>query len=165
MTSIDDVTIEITPQVLLKAYACGIFPMAESAEDNALYWIEPERRGILPLDRVHVPKRIDVRAIRVVEDRVRGEHERERLAVGRPRECRLRLTAGDAAASAEQIDHGAVMLLHRPELYEPGQHENVIEILVAKQRNGPTGEVQLTFLKQFMRFENFAAQSPFGYDS
>ena len=55
MTSIDDVMIEITPQVLLKAYACGIFPMAESAEDNALYWIEPERRGILPLDRVHVP--------------------------------------------------------------------------------------------------------------
>src|SRR3990170_2062650 len=51
MTSIDDVMIEITPQVLLKAYACGIFPMAESAEDNALYWIEPEHRGILPLDR------------------------------------------------------------------------------------------------------------------
>src|SRR4026208_520339 len=48
MTSIDDVMIEITPQVLLKAYACGIFPMAESAEDNALYWIEPERRGVPP---------------------------------------------------------------------------------------------------------------------
>ena len=58
MTSIDDVMIEITPQVLLKAYACGIFPMAESAEDHALYWIEPERRGILPLDRVHVPRRL-----------------------------------------------------------------------------------------------------------
>jgi leucyl/phenylalanyl-tRNA--protein transferase len=58
MASIDDVTIEITPLVLLKAYACGIFPMAESAEDNALYWIEPERRGILPLNRVHVPKRL-----------------------------------------------------------------------------------------------------------
>ena len=58
MTSIDDVMIEITPQVLLKAYACGIFPMAESAEDNALYWIEPERRGVLPLDQVHVPKRL-----------------------------------------------------------------------------------------------------------
>jgi leucyl/phenylalanyl-tRNA--protein transferase len=58
MTTIDDVMIEITPQVLLKAYACGIFPMAESAEDNALYWIEPERRGILPLDRMHVPRRL-----------------------------------------------------------------------------------------------------------
>lgn len=55
--------IEITPQVLLKAYACGIFPMAESADDNALYWIEPERRGILPLDAIHVPKRL-MRTIR-----------------------------------------------------------------------------------------------------
>src|SRR6516165_12795810 len=50
--------IEITPQVLLKAYACGIFPMAESAEDPTLYWIEPERRGILGLDQLHVPRRL-----------------------------------------------------------------------------------------------------------
>jgi leucyl/phenylalanyl-tRNA--protein transferase len=50
--------IEITPEVLLKAYACGIFPMAESAEDPALYWIEPEKRGIIPLDRFHVPSRL-----------------------------------------------------------------------------------------------------------
>ena len=54
----DNVPIEITPQVLLKAYACGIFPMAESAADPALFWIEPERRGILPLDRFHVPSRL-----------------------------------------------------------------------------------------------------------
>jgi leucyl/phenylalanyl-tRNA--protein transferase len=50
--------IEITPEVLLKAYACGIFPMAESADDPAIYWIEPEMRGILPLDRFHVPARL-----------------------------------------------------------------------------------------------------------
>lgn len=56
MSSINDIMVEITPQVLLKAYACGIFPMAESAEDNALYWIEPERRGILPLDGLHVSR-------------------------------------------------------------------------------------------------------------
>ncbi len=56
MATLDDIMIEITPQVLLKAYACGIFPMAESARDNALYWIEPEHRGILPLDQVHVPR-------------------------------------------------------------------------------------------------------------
>jgi leucyl/phenylalanyl-tRNA---protein transferase len=40
----------ITPQILLRAYAAGIFPMAESAEDTALYWVEPEERGIIPLD-------------------------------------------------------------------------------------------------------------------
>ena len=58
MASRDDIVIEITPQVLLKAYACGIFPMAESAEDPALYWIEPQQRGILLLDNVHVPRRL-----------------------------------------------------------------------------------------------------------
>jgi leucyl/phenylalanyl-tRNA--protein transferase len=50
--------IEITPEVLLKAYACGIFPMAESAEDPALYWLEPEKRGVIPLDRFHLPSRL-----------------------------------------------------------------------------------------------------------
>src|SRR5262245_41618662 len=58
MTSRDDIVIEITPQVLLKAYTCGIFPMAENAEDPALYWIEPQQRGILLLDQVHVPRRL-----------------------------------------------------------------------------------------------------------
>ncbi len=51
-------SIEITPQVLLKAYSCGIFPMAEAADDPALYWIEPQHRGILPLGAVHVPRRL-----------------------------------------------------------------------------------------------------------
>jgi leucyl/phenylalanyl-tRNA---protein transferase len=58
MTSRNDILLEITPQVLLKAYAVGIFPMAESAEDPGLYWIEPETRGIMPLDRFHLPKRL-----------------------------------------------------------------------------------------------------------
>jgi leucyl/phenylalanyl-tRNA--protein transferase len=44
----------ITPQILLRAYAAGIFPMAESAEDNALYWVEPDERGIIPLDGLKV---------------------------------------------------------------------------------------------------------------
>ena len=50
--------VEITPEVLLKAYACGIFPMAESADDPALYWIEPEKRGIIPLNSFHVGSRL-----------------------------------------------------------------------------------------------------------
>ena len=58
MTSRDDIMVDINPQTLLKAYACGIFPMAEDASDTTLYWIEPENRGIIPLDRVHVPKRL-----------------------------------------------------------------------------------------------------------
>jgi replicative DNA helicase len=67
------------------------------------------------------------------------------------------------SGSIEQ-DADTVMLLHRPEMYEPGQHEGVMEVIIAKQRNGPTGEITLTFIKQFMRFENFAVEAPFGYD-
>ena len=73
MANRDAAHIEITPEVLLKAYACGIFPMAESAEDPALYWIEPELRGIIPLDGFHIPSRLarTVRSERfsVVSDR------------------------------------------------------------------------------------------------
>jgi leucyl/phenylalanyl-tRNA--protein transferase len=58
MANRESALIDITPEVLLKAYSCGIFPMAESADDPALYWIEPERRGIIPLDRFHVPERL-----------------------------------------------------------------------------------------------------------
>src|SRR5437762_6086354 len=58
MANRESAFIEITPEVLLKAYACGIFPMAESAEDPALDSIEPEQRGISPLDRFHVPARL-----------------------------------------------------------------------------------------------------------
>jgi leucyl/phenylalanyl-tRNA---protein transferase len=58
MANRENSTIEITPEVLLKAYACGIFPMAESADDPALYWIEPDMRGIIPLDGFHVPARL-----------------------------------------------------------------------------------------------------------
>jgi leucyl/phenylalanyl-tRNA---protein transferase len=58
MANRESTFIEITPEVLLKAYACGIFPMAESADDPALYWIEPEKRGVIPLDRFHMPGRL-----------------------------------------------------------------------------------------------------------
>ena len=76
MASRDDFIVEITPQVLLKAYSCGIFPMAESADDPALYWIEPQFRGILPLDAAHVPKRL-ARTIRTTRFKVRTDHDFE----------------------------------------------------------------------------------------
>jgi len=56
MSGKNDILLEITPQVLLKAYACGIFPMAETADDPGMFWVEPEMRGILPLDQFHIPK-------------------------------------------------------------------------------------------------------------
>jgi leucyl/phenylalanyl-tRNA--protein transferase len=64
MANRENTYIEITPEVLLKAYACGIFPMAESADDPALYWIEPDMRGIIPINGFHVPARL-ARTVRV----------------------------------------------------------------------------------------------------
>lgn len=51
-------SVDITPDILLRAYAVGIFPMAESADDPGLFWVEPERRGIIPLDGFHVGRRL-----------------------------------------------------------------------------------------------------------
>jgi leucyl/phenylalanyl-tRNA---protein transferase len=64
---------EITADLLLRAYACGIFPMAESADDPSLHWYEPKRRGVLPLEGFHVSrslaKRVRSGTFDVVADR------------------------------------------------------------------------------------------------
>ena len=49
---------EITPALLLQAYASGVFPMAETAGSAELFWVDPKRRGIIPLDGVHVSRRL-----------------------------------------------------------------------------------------------------------
>ena len=48
----------LTPELLLRTYAAGIFPMAESADDPTVFWVEPEMRGILPLDKFRVSRRL-----------------------------------------------------------------------------------------------------------
>ena len=48
----------LTPEILLKAYQAGIFPMAESADDPELFWVDPERRGVMPLDGFHLSRRL-----------------------------------------------------------------------------------------------------------
>ncbi|MCG6203510.1 leucyl/phenylalanyl-tRNA--protein transferase [Rhodopseudomonas sp. HC1] len=58
MASRDSANAEITPEMLLRAYACGIFPMAESIDDPTLFWVEPEMRGIIPLGGLRVPSRL-----------------------------------------------------------------------------------------------------------
>ena len=50
--------IEVTPELMLRAYRVGLFPMAETRRGNRLYWLDPERRGVLPLDRFHLPRRL-----------------------------------------------------------------------------------------------------------
>ena len=58
MTARDSASSEIAPEVLLRAYPCGIFPMAESADDPTLFWVEPELRGVIPFDGFRVASRL-----------------------------------------------------------------------------------------------------------
>ena len=78
MSARDQTGSEITPEILLRAYACGIFPMSESADDPSLFWVEPERRGIFPLDGFHVNARL-ARTVR--SDRFRVTVDRNFAAV------------------------------------------------------------------------------------
>ena len=71
----------LTPEILLAAYAAGVFPMAESADDPELFWVDPRRRGILPLEAFHVPHKLrrvvlqgsfEIRCDTVFEEVIRG---------------------------------------------------------------------------------------------
>ncbi|MEQ9643717.1 MAG: leucyl/phenylalanyl-tRNA--protein transferase [Alphaproteobacteria bacterium] len=50
--------VAITPELVLKAYTIGVFPMAESRDDERLFWVDPPQRGILPLTGFHLPRRL-----------------------------------------------------------------------------------------------------------
>ncbi|WP_018687702.1 leucyl/phenylalanyl-tRNA--protein transferase [Ahrensia kielensis] len=56
MSGSDEHDTFITPQILLKAYSLGLFPMAEKADDPTIFWVEPELRGVMPLDAFHIPR-------------------------------------------------------------------------------------------------------------
>ncbi len=83
----NDASFELTPEILLRAYACGLFPMAEARDDPELFWVDPDMRGIIPLDRFHVPRRLarrirqgvyEVAVDRATEDVIRAcAEERE----------------------------------------------------------------------------------------
>lgn len=55
---------DITPELLLQAYGAGIFPMAESSDDPEVFWVDPKRRGILPLNGFHISRSLRRRLLR-----------------------------------------------------------------------------------------------------
>ncbi|NNU47505.1 leucyl/phenylalanyl-tRNA--protein transferase [Rhizobium sp. WYCCWR 11279] len=63
----------ITPDILLRAYSIGLFPMAESADDPEIFWVEPELRGVLPLDHFHVSKSL-AKTVRRKPFEIRFDH-------------------------------------------------------------------------------------------
>jgi len=69
---------QITPELLLRAYSVGLFPMAERRDSPSLFWVSPEKRGVLPLDNFHVPKRL-ARTIRSDRFQVRVDTAFERV--------------------------------------------------------------------------------------
>jgi leucyl/phenylalanyl-tRNA---protein transferase len=114
MTRLAESSVEITPDVLLKAYACGIFPMAESADDPSLYWIEPERRGVIPLDGFHIPRRL-VRTVRA---------DRFEIAVDRDFEAVIDACAAPAPGRGKTWINGRIRRLYG-ELFRRGHCHTV----------------------------------------
>ncbi len=71
----------ITPDIVLRAYAAGVFPMAESAEDPGLYWVEPDKRGLLPLDAFHVSRSLR-KTVRAGRFAIRFDHDFDGVITG-----------------------------------------------------------------------------------
>lgn len=71
----------IPPDLLLKAYASGVFPMAESATDPEVFWVRPETRGILPLDGFHVSRSLR-KAVRRRKFEIRYDHDFDAVIEG-----------------------------------------------------------------------------------
>ncbi|EIM29463.1 leucyl/phenylalanyl-tRNA--protein transferase [Microvirga lotononidis] len=81
MSHASDHATEITPDILLKAYAAGIFPMAEDADDPSLFWVEPRERGIIPLDSFHISKRL-ARTVRSDQFEIRIDRDFDGVIAG-----------------------------------------------------------------------------------
>ena len=63
---------KITPDIVLKAYATGVFPMSDGRDDLKIFWVDPENRGILPLDNFHLPRRMH-RIVRTDQFQIRTD--------------------------------------------------------------------------------------------
>ena len=68
-----DEPFEITPDIVLRAYAAGLFPMAESADDPQLFWVDPDKRGVFLLDRIAVSRSL-AKTLRAERFEIRVDH-------------------------------------------------------------------------------------------
>jgi replicative DNA helicase len=121
-----------------------------------LQLIEPDDRGDSRQDQVsQISRRLKMlaRDLKVPVITLSQLNRSPEMREGhRPRMADLR-----ESGSIEQ-DADVVMLLHRPDMYDKQAPPGSAEVIIAKQRNGPTGEIKLTFLKHYTRFENFSDQ-------
>ncbi len=68
----------VTPDILLHAYASGVFPMAEHRGDDQVFWVDPQRRGVIPLDQFHISRSL-ARTIRANRFRVTTDRAFEQV--------------------------------------------------------------------------------------
>lgn len=64
MKDSDSEALELTPELVLRAYGAGVFPMAEDASSDEIYWVDPRKRGILPLNGFHLSRSLRKRLLR-----------------------------------------------------------------------------------------------------
>jgi replicative DNA helicase len=127
-----------------------------------LQLIEPENRKDPRQEQVsqisrrlkHLARELEIPVMALAQVNRSSEDRQDH----RPRLADLR------ESGAIEQDADTCLMLHRPGRYDGSLEDNIIEVIIAKQRNGPTGEVTLAYLKQFMRFENYAGDGAFGIE-
>ncbi len=82
-------TVELTPTLILRAYGCGLFPMAEGKAEPEVFWVDPDWRGVIPLDGFHVSKRL-ARTVRTGRFRITVDHDFARVVRGCARRTKRR---------------------------------------------------------------------------
>ncbi|MCI4680761.1 leucyl/phenylalanyl-tRNA--protein transferase [Rhodoblastus acidophilus] len=111
----------ITPRILLRAYAAGLFPMAEDAEADYLHWFDPRERGIFPLDRLSVSKSL-AKAIKAKKFDIRIDQDFDAVLAGcaesRPGREKTWINKTIAALFRELFDMG---FAHTVEAWREGE--------------------------------------------
>ncbi len=106
--------IELTPELVLKAYACGVFPMAERKDDPSVFWVDPDWRGVIPLDEFHLPRRL-ARTVRSGKFQVSVNREFDRV---------IRKCAESTPERAESWINGGIVEVYN-ELHRQGNAHSV----------------------------------------
>ncbi|QND39123.1 leucyl/phenylalanyl-tRNA--protein transferase [Rhizobium leguminosarum bv. viciae] len=103
----------ITPDILLRAYSIGLFPMAESADDPEIFWVEPELRGVLPFDHFHVSKSL-AKTVRKKPFEIRFDHAFDQVIAACAEETSGRPSTGSTGRSDRFIRRSSTWAMPIP---------------------------------------------------